>query len=184
VRPEDLHPVVEEVDRLSALLTTLLAFQKTREPALADRPVTPVLEQCVSLVRRQADVRNITIRSEIPQPDIEARFDAEQLTQVLMNLLLNAVEAAGPDGTVEVRVAQRDATIGIEVRDSGPGLSDEQREHLFEAFYTTKEGGTGLGLAVSRELAVGMGGTLHYRNNGPSATFEIELPVTDSVPPG
>jgi CheY-like chemotaxis protein len=58
-------------------------------------------------------------------------------------------------------VAKRDETIGIEVRDSGPGLSDEQREHLFEGFYTTKDGGTGLGLAVSRELAVGMGCTLH-----------------------
>ena len=177
VRAEDLHPVVEEVDRLSALLTTLLAFQKTRAPAFVDRPLAPVLEQCVSLVRRQADVRTVTIRSEIPPPDVEARFDAEQLTQVLMNLLLNAVEAAGPDGTVEVRVAKQDETIRIEVRDSGPGLSDEQREHLFEAFYTTKEGGTGLGLAVSRELAAGMGGALHYRNNGPGATFEIELPA-------
>jgi len=86
------------------------------------------------------------------------------------------VEAAGKDGTVQIRVAKRDATIGLEVHDSGPGLSDEQKEHLFEAFYTTKDGGTGLGLAVSRELATGMGGTLHYRDNGPGATFEIELP--------
>jgi signal transduction histidine kinase len=179
VRAEDFRPVVEEVDRLSALLATLLTFQKTREPALVERPLVPVLEQCVGLVRRQADLRNVIISTETPQSDIAARFDPEQLTQVLMNLLLNAVEAAGPDGTVGVRVARRDATIGIEVRDSGPGLSDEQREHLFEAFYTTKEGGTGLGLAVSRELAVGMGGALYYRNNGQGATFEIELPAAE-----
>jgi len=176
LRAEDLHPVVEEVDRLSSLLTNLLTFQKTRQPALADRPVAPVLEQCLGLVRRQADVKNVSIRAENLGPEVEAHFDPEQLTQVLMNLLLNAVEAAGKDGTVKIRVAERDATIGIEVRDSGPGLSDEQKEHLFEAFYTTKEGGTGLGLAVSRELATGMGGTLHYRDNGRGATFEIELP--------
>lgn len=179
VHADDFRPVVEEVDRLSALLTTLLTFQKTREPALVDRPVTPLVEQCVSLVRREADFTNVTIRTASPEPDVPARFDPEQLTQVLMNLLLNAVEAAGPDGTVDLRVAKHDATIGIEVRDSGPGLSEEQREHLFEAFYTTKEGGTGLGLAVSRELAVGMGGALHYRNNGPGATFEIELPAAE-----
>jgi signal transduction histidine kinase len=177
-----LHPVVEEVDRLSSLLTNLLTFQKTRQPALADRPVAPVLEQCLGLVRRQAEVKNVSIRAENFGPEVEARFDPEQLTQVLMNLLLNAVEAAGKDGTVQIRVAKRDATIGIEVRDSGPGLSDEQKEHLFEAFYTTKDGGTGLGLAVSRELATGMGGTLHYRDNGPGATFEIELPQNGASP--
>jgi two-component system sensor histidine kinase HydH len=143
---------------------------------LADWAVAPVVEQCVNLIRRQADVTNVNIRTLTSEPDIAARFDPEQLSQVLMNLLLNAIDAAGPEGGVDIRVAKHGATIGIEVKDTGPGLSEKQREHLFEAFYTTKEGGTGLGLAVSRELAVGMGGSLHYRNDGPGATFEIELP--------
>src|SRR5262249_14342783 len=130
-------------------------------------------------VQRQADLGTVMIRAEAPDRNIEARFDPEQLTQVLINLLLNAVEAAGSDGTVDVRVAQRDATIGIEMRDRGPGLSEEQRVHLFEAFYTAKQGGTGVGVAVSRELAASMGGALHYRNGGPGGIFEIELPAAE-----
>ena len=176
IRAEDLHPVVEEVDRLSSLLTNLLTFQKTQQPALRDRPVAPVLQKCVSLVQPQADARNIEIRKEMGPSGLEGRFDPEQLTQVLMNLLLNAMEAAGQNGIIDLRLERHEAMVRIQVHDSGPGLTDEQMEHLFEAFYTTKADGTGLGLAVSRELAAGMGGVLRYRNDRPGATFEIELP--------
>ncbi len=116
------------------------------------------------------------MRADTGPSGLEARFDPEQLTQMLMNLLLNAIEAAGQNGTIEVRLEQHGAAARIEVHDSGPGLTEEQTEHLFEAFYTTKANGTGLGLAVSRELATGMGGGLHYRKDRPGATFEIELP--------
>lgn len=176
VRAEDLHPVIEEVDRLSALLTNLLTFQKTRQPDLRTQPVAPVLRKCVSLVQPQADTRNIEIRTETGPAGLEARFDLEHLTQMLMNLLLNAIEAAGQNGNIDVRLAQHEAMARIQVHDSGPGLTEEQKEHLFEAFYTTKSDGTGLGLAVSRELAAGMGGDLRYRSDRPGATFEIELP--------
>jgi signal transduction histidine kinase len=177
VRAEDLRPVIEEVDRLSALLTNLLTFQKTRQPDMRDQPMAPVLQKCVSLVQPQADARNIEIRTEAGPAGLEARFDPEHLTQMLMNLLLNAIEAAGQNGTIDVRLERHEAMASIKVHDSGPGLTEEQREHLFEAFYTTKAEGTGLGLAVSRELAVGMGGGLHYRDDQPGATFEIELPT-------
>jgi len=179
VSAEDLRPVIEEVDRLSALLTNLLTFQKTRQPELLDRPVAPVVQKCVSLVHPQADARSIEIHVETGPPGLEARFDPEQLTQMLMNLLLNAIEVAGQNGTINVRLEQRGTTARIEVHDSGPGLTDEQTENLFEAFYTTKASGTGLGLAVSRELATAMGGGLHYRNDQPGATFEIELPAIE-----
>jgi signal transduction histidine kinase len=178
VRAEDLHPIVEEVDRLNTLLTNLLSFQKTRQPELRNQPVTPLIKSCVSLVQAQANSRNIEIQTVTPEPGLEARCDPQQLTQVLMNLLLNAMEATGKDGGIDVRVEQRGEMVDIEVHDSGPGLSEEQREHLFEAFYTTRANGTGLGLAVSRELAIGMGGDLRYRNERAGATFVVELQGT------
>jgi signal transduction histidine kinase len=182
VRPEDLRPVVEEVDRLSGLLTNLLTFQKAREPILRNQAVSPLLEKCVRLIQPQADARNITVRTEMGPSDLEARFDPEQLTQALMNVMLNAVEAVGQDGTIDVLVESRDGRICIQIHDSGPGLTREQAEHLFEPFYTTKAEGTGLGLAVSRELVTGMGATLSYSAGQPGATFEIELPgATHSV---
>jgi signal transduction histidine kinase len=179
VRAEDLRPVIEEVDRLSALLTNLLTFQKTRHPELRDRLVAPVVQKCVSLVQPQADAKNIEIRTDAGAPGLEARFDPEHLTQILMNLLFNAIDATGPNGAIDVRLEHRGTTARIAVHDSGPGLTAEQREHLFEAFYTTKANGTGLGLAVSHELATAMSGALHYRNDQPGATFEIELPVIE-----
>jgi signal transduction histidine kinase len=191
VRPEDLGPVVEEVDRLNGLLTNLLTFQsvqpttaacvvraepRPREAILCDQPVAPVVERCIKLIQAQADARRIAVRTEMGPPDLEARFDTEHLTQVITNLMLNAVEAIGQDGTIDVRLEPRDGRVCIEVHDSGPGLTKEQREHLFEAFYTTKPEGTGLGLAVSRELAASMGAILRYANDRPGATFEIDLP--------
>lgn len=175
----DLQPVVEEVGRLDSLLTNLLAFHKAKEPVLRDQSVTPVLQKCLKLVRPQAEARSIEIRTEISQVDLEARFDAEQLTQILMNLLLNGIEAAGSHGTVDVQLGQKSAMISIQVHDSGPGLSQKQKEHLFEAFYTTKADGTGLGLAVSQELAAGMGARLNYSDDHPGATFQIELPSAE-----
>ena len=76
-----------------------------------------------------------------------------------------------------MNVRRSDHTVAIEVHDSGPGLNDEQQKHLFEAFYTCKPDGTGLGLAVSRELVEEMGGTLTYKNDSPGATFVVELPA-------
>ncbi|HLH40380.1 MAG TPA: ATP-binding protein [Bryobacteraceae bacterium] len=183
VRAEDLHPVIDEVDRLSSLLTNLLVFQKTREAILREEPVAPVLRKCLALMRPQADSRAIEIRYEPGAPEIEACFDSEQLIQVVMNLLLNALEAIGTNGTIEVRTERREDRVRICVQDSGPGLTEEQAEHLFEAFYTTKPEGTGLGLAVSRELVVNMGGALRLVNDGPGATFEIELPAAGTQRP-
>ncbi len=95
LRAEDLRPVIEEVDRLSALLTNLLTFQKTRQPDLRDRPVAPVVQKCVDLVQPQAEARNIEMRADTGPSGLEARFDPEQLTQMLMNLLLNGPRPPG-----------------------------------------------------------------------------------------
>jgi two-component system sensor histidine kinase HydH len=176
VQAADLRPVIEEVDRLSGLLTNLLTFQKTREPVLCDHAVAPVLEKCIRLVQPQADARKVTLKTEPGPPNVAARFDAEHLTQILTNLFLNALEAIGQEGTIESRVEPQADWVRILVRDSGPGLSKEQADHLFEAFYTSKAEGTGLGLAVSKELAEGMGASLRFEDGAPGATFVIDIP--------
>jgi two-component system, NtrC family, sensor histidine kinase HydH len=89
---------------------------------------------------------------------------------------LNALEASPPGATVFVDVCQENGMIKVEVRDEGPGLDAEQREHLFEPFYTTKPNGTGLGLAVSRELIRSQGGDVCLMASETGARFVIELP--------
>ncbi|MDQ6678419.1 MAG: HAMP domain-containing histidine kinase [Acidobacteriota bacterium] len=175
IRPDDLELVIGEVDRLNVLLTDLLAFREARKPCLEEQPVLPVIARCVDLLETQARERSIQMRIRTDDPQAHAVFDAKQLTQVLTNLLLNSLAAIPGEGAIDVSVHQNGGGVSIEVHDTGPGVAPEHREHLFEAFYTTRGEGTGLGLAVSRELVNGMGATLVYRDDRPGATFTIQL---------
>ena len=127
------------------------------------------------MLETQARERNIALRIRTDDPGARAAVDAKQLTQVLTNLLLNSLAALSGEGAIDVYVHQDSDALLIDVHDTGSGVVPEHREHLFEAFYTTRGEGTGLGLAVSRELVNGMGGTLVYRDGGPGATFAIRL---------
>jgi signal transduction histidine kinase len=180
IRAADLQVVRAEVDRLNNLLNDLLDLQRSRHPQPKEQAVLPVLEHCVGLVERQAGMQNTGIRLEECTPALTAFFDSQQLTQTVVNLLLNALEASPAGGTVQVRVCRENGMTRVEVEDEGPGLDPEKQEHLFEAFYTTKPAGTGLGLAVSRELMRSQGGDLLYASNGTpdgtGARFIIKLP--------
>jgi signal transduction histidine kinase len=108
----------------------------------------------------------------------------EKLRQVLVNLVRNAAEAAGPGGRVAVAVAEREGAAEVAVEDSGPGVSPELRPRLFEPFFTTKPGGTGLGLAVSRAIARAHGGELAAdAAAGGGARFALRLPRGTAAPP-
>jgi len=175
VEPDQMQSVIAEVDRMDALLSDLLAFREKKQTVLVEQTILPVIEKCVNLVQPQVGIERIRIETE--SADLRARIDVQRLTQALMNLLLNAVEATPQHGEIGVRLHGSNGKVTIEVHDSGPGLNGEQQQHLFEAFYTTKADGTGLGLAVSRELVTEMGGTLTYKNGSPGATFVVELPA-------
>jgi two-component system NtrC family sensor kinase len=103
--------------------------------------------------------------------------DANYLQQALMNLLLNAIDASGKDGEVSLSLRSLDIQVEINVEDSGSGLSSDQRERIFEAFYTTKAGGTGLGLAVTKTLLEKMGATIESGNGDRGARFRVLLPA-------
>lgn len=177
IRQGDLDLVIEEVDRMNVLLNDLLAFRETQRANLEWQPVLPVVERCTHLIEAQADARGINIEIRAIDPEARARIDAKQLTQVLTNLLLNAMTAISQKGKIDVHVLRASESVSIEVRDTGPGVAAEHREHLFEAFYTTRSEGTGLGLAVSRELVHGMGGTIAYRDGEPGAIFALNFPA-------
>ena len=175
IRQDDLELVIAEVDRLNALLTDLLAFREAQKPSLQEQPVLPIIDRCVRSVETQARERKVEIRIRAEDPTARATVDAKQLTQVLTNLLLNSLAAISGEGEIEVYVHRNCEGLRINVHDNGPGVAPDDREHLFEAFYTTRSEGTGLGLAVSRELVHGMGGRLDYLDSGPGATFVIHL---------
>lgn len=175
IRSEDLKTVRNEVDRLSTLVNDLLDLQRSRQPRPEVQPVVPVLARCISLLERQAEMQNTRVCFEPPEEEIRALFDSQQLTQIVVNLLLNALEASPAGGAVHVRAFEEDGTARVEVQDEGPGLNGEQQEHLCEPFYTTKPSGTGLGLAVSRELIRSQGGNIFFAPSQAGACFVVEL---------
>jgi signal transduction histidine kinase len=179
LRAEDLDLVIEEVDRLNGLLTDLLAFGQKSTAILEAQPLLPIIDRCVQRIKPQADERDIQIEVRASGRQICARVEEKQLSQVLTNLLLNSIAAISRQGNIVIDL-QRDGHFSvIEIQDSGPGIAPEHREHVFEAFYTTRPGGTGLGLAVSRELIQGMGGALSYRDGEPGAIFSLRFPAAE-----
>lgn len=175
VQPHDMKLVMDEVDRMDALLTDLLAFREKKTVDVSEQDVLPVVERCVELVEAPNEGSKIRLETSAERSPLLAYVDSQRLTQATLNLLLNALEAAGDNGEVVVRLRQSSENVEIEVQDSGPGLTVEQQQHIFEAFYTTKPNGTGLGLAVSRQLVLEMGGDLRYQPEVGRKAFVISL---------
>ncbi len=167
--------VTAETERLDKLLNSILVFGSDEPGRLCRQTVLPVLERTMALVRPQVEDRGIAT-NVTALPELAAFVDGDHLQQALMSLLLNAIDAAGPGGRISVSMKQNNGHVEIDVEDSGPGLTREQQERLFEAFYTTKTSGTGMGLAVTRTLLEKMGATIQYVASGPGAHFRILLP--------
>jgi signal transduction histidine kinase len=179
---EGVPVVLAEVNRLDSLLKSLLVFGADEPERPRRQPVLPVLERTLALAKPQMQEKGIEPELE-GSAEICAYVNGDHLQQAVMNLILNAIDAAGPGGRVSIELQETNSHVEISVRDSGPGLTPQQREHLFEAFYTTKSSGTGLGLAVTRTLLEKMGASIEYvaHTGCFGAHFRIELPA-DAVP--
>ncbi len=173
---ETITLITSEIDRLDALLKSLLVFGADEPEKLRRQPVQPVLERTLALVKPHAEEHGVKIQVTAPG-ECEALIDGNYLQQALMNLLLNAIDASGQNGEVGLSLSSADGQVEIRVEDSGPGLTSEQQERLFEAFYTTKPSGTGLGLAVTKTLLEKMGATIESDKGVRGARFRVLLPA-------
>jgi signal transduction histidine kinase len=173
---EPIDMITREIDRLDALLKSLLAFRADEPPKIRRQPVQPIVDRTLALVEPHATENGISLEIR-SGGNGEAAVDASFLQQALMNLLLNAIDASGEHGRVCVSMMPVNAHVEIVVEDSGPGLDAEQQERIFEAFYTTKPGGTGLGLAVTKTLLEKMGAAIECANGSTGARFTIVLPA-------
>ncbi|MBI2892777.1 MAG: hypothetical protein HYY06_04445 [Deltaproteobacteria bacterium] len=185
IAPEDpladhLQTVLRNANLCKKIVKDLLEYARRRPPERIDLDLAALLGDVVRTLSPGADGAMIRIQSRI-DAGVPARFcgDPDQLRQVLVNLGLNAIEAMSSGGTLELLVRCPDrAHLSIDVSDTGPGIPAEDRERIFSAFFTTKPGGTGLGLAVARDLVAAHGGTLDFASEGgKGTTFTATLPV-------
>ena len=182
---DSLQIIQKESQRLNKLLTGFLNFAKPREPRLQRADPAAMLTSVASLTSHMAQHSHVSVLCEPSAPCPEIACDPEQVRQVLLNLVLNAIEATSPGGSVRLRsVAETDRVL-LEVEDSGTGIPQDVAEKIFEPFFTTKVKGTGLGLAISSAIMTQHGGGLSFRNNTHGGTtFCIELPAGREVSSG
>lgn len=178
----EVREAIEEVDRLGRILDRLLAFGRPDVEHRHVQDVRPLLERAGRIVHDQSQRKRVNVAVAEPGPDqIQADVDALAIEQVLINLLLNAIEASPEDGMVRIGAVLEADGVRIEVRDEGPGLPEGVLDHLFDPYFTTKEDGTGLGLAVSREIAGHHGGSLDFASSHSGTTFVLRLPSARSL---
>jgi signal transduction histidine kinase len=177
-RQECLGILEKESQRLNKLLTNFLDFARPRLPRY-QRADPAALVQSVTVLARHAAMRQqVEIIDELPQRLPMVDCDAEQMKQVLLNIVLNAIQATPGGGRVIVRAFTENATLCVEIWDEGCGMSSQELDRMFEPFFTTKESGTGLGLAVAANIVEQHGGLLGAANNpGGGMTFRLELPL-------
>ena len=168
-----------ELRRVTDLISDLLALGKSKTPERRSIEIAPTLEPVVRLMESSARKRQIEVhvRLEADLPAIWA--DPDQLKQISLNLLLNAIEMSPPGGVVhlDVRPEVPDSVV-LEVADQGPGIPADQREAIFHPFFTTKESGTGLGLALVHQMVVEHGGEINVESElGRGTVFRVRLPT-------
>ncbi len=171
---EEARIVEEEAIRARDIVEGLLDLSRPLPAGLDRVDLRALCDDVVERYRESATVQpaSLQVTGSGAAPGVPAK-----LRQVLANLVRNAAEAAGPGGSVEVRVAEEAGRIRVEVDDTGPGIGADAAARLFEPFFTTKERGTGLGLAVSRALARAHGGdVLGACREGGGARFTLLLP--------
>ena len=174
---DDLAVIHGEVGRLEQTVAGLLDFARPTPPRRELIDLRSVAAAGVELVRGRSDTQNVEVRVSAPAQPVPAAVDANQLQGVVVNLLLNALDALRAGGRIEVDLRYMPAGVALEVRDTGPGIAPEVLTRLFEPFVSTKDTGTGLGLSVSRRVVREHGGEIVGENPpGGGARFLITLP--------
>jgi signal transduction histidine kinase len=167
----------QEIRRLNETVGRYLDYARQPAPDLRAMNADSVVCAAVDLVRKSAERSAVTIDVSSSRDLPDALADPAQVHQVLVNLLLNGIQAMPRGGVLEVRTSLASKGVKISIRDHGEGLPEGPVERIFEPFFTTREGGTGLGLAISRRIAAAHGGSLEARQaEGGGAVFDLVLP--------
>lgn len=175
---EVVKDVRQEIARINHIVTDLLQTARPHPPKVRKSDLNVTVEHAVMLGRQQALAKGIEIslRKDPSLPEIE--HDSDQIHQVLLNLLLNALQAIDRHGKVAVTLSRRDSTAVVEVTDNGRGIPAENLPNIFRPFYTTKGDGTGLGLSLARRIVEDHQGHINVTSTvGKGTTFAVILPL-------
>jgi signal transduction histidine kinase len=185
--------ILEEVRRLDKIIEDLLHFARPPEPRMASHDLRVTVEKVLMMARGQLDEAAVQVELDVEESTPSVFVDSDHIVQVVLNLVLNAIQATREDGRLRIQIGAVDALPGatprrpppqatgfvrLAVADNGVGISENDMPKLFEPFFTTRPSGTGLGLSTSRVLVEQHGGTIHVDSTlGLGTTVSVFLPV-------
>lgn len=171
--------LLKETTRLAKTVDEVLQFSKKQPPTTTHKePIQDVINRVTTLLDHKFHKKQITVHTKINADVQNIEIHSDPMTQVFINLLLNAVQAMAPHGHINIRATVQESTLHIEFQDDGPGVSPELSKTLFSPFVTGQKNGTGLGLAISSKIMESFHGTLSYTEvKGGGACFKLVLPV-------
>lgn len=184
VRAEFGDILRKETARLNQVVQNILNFGRIRKAETKETNLRDLVQRLITLTEKEAQEHQIAVIQEVPL-DLRVTADPLLLEHVLLNLMLNAIQAMPTGGTLTMSAKVTGGRLRLAVRDTGPGIPPDVQTRVFNAFYTTKPGGTGLGLAIARRIARGMGGEIALNSEpGKGAAFTVEVPLAPrSTPP-
>ncbi len=178
-----LSQIREQLRRMESAIRDLLSYARPKEPRLLWTAPEQLVDRVVSLVRPQAETAGVRIQKRAGADARQIHVDPELMTQALVNLALNGIQALGPGGVVGISTDCVNGEVRISVSDTGAGIPEDRLDEIFRPFFTTKHQGTGLGLAITRGIVERHGGRLEVESEeGQGSQFTLVFTDTDQEP--
>lgn len=179
-----LRTIRQEVDRLEGIVSSFLSLAKETELNVEPQHVDTLLDECVQLFRQDAEERQVRLLAELRAGDTRLMIDPKQWKRAILNVLLNALEASPPGGRVRLFSRISDSACEVEIRDDGPGLAKEIADRVFDPYFSTKPGGTGLGMSITRGIIEEHGGNIEFASApGQGCQVLITMPLEKTQAP-
>jgi signal transduction histidine kinase len=178
-RSEDFKVIEEEIHRINEIVDQFLRFAKPAPPHLERTEVTSIFEEILQLLRPQMEKLRISVQKDFRSVPL-ITIDNEQMKQVILNLLMNSIQAMPEGGQfrLEGEVSKDGQWVELSIRDSGVGIPPEDMDKLFDPFFSTKEGGIGLGLSIAHRIIDQHHGKIEVTSNPNEGTiFTVYLPI-------
>ena len=173
-----VHVLDAEIDRLDAVVKRFLDFSRPMEVRLEPTQLADLLKEVMEVARPELELTNVQVAQLIPIGIPEVFVDRALLKQAILNLVLNAVEAMPTGGMLQLTLSRRGEMAEITVGDTGKGIPPELRQKVFQLFFTTRPGGSGIGLASTFRIVQLHNGSIDFTSEvGHGTTFRIELPL-------
>jgi|GEM_PF-249324 len=184
---ECLAVLKTEINRLNGVLENFRTFANWQHLDRAPVDVPDLMDKVLRLIRPQAEQHGIQIETELPaEPLPLVEMDEEKIQQSLLNLVINALEAMSGGGVLRLKAALEDSDLQITIEDTGPGIPPDAQPQLFQPYFSTRSGGTGMGLALSEKLVTQHGGRITFTTSPAGTAFTIAIPLekADAELPG